>query len=149
MTTHTHEPAAPWEQLGITEDDWNQHQAKVSALIAQRVNAPLEIPDVTDEFLAQATERHPELAPPEPPKRKPRSDEGVRREPKAVCEPEFSPTLETTSITIELYAIQYAELEREADRVYCNIDPRYLTEAPATVLLNSRIQKHWRTLVGK
>jgi len=49
----------------------------------------------------------------------------------------------------ELTAVQYADLEREAARVYRDIEPRYLTEAPATVLLNSHVQKHWRTLVGK
>ncbi len=103
---------------------------------------PLDIPDATDEFLAQAAARHPELAPPEPPNRKPRSDKGVQRGPKA-------PGEETTAITVELTAIQYADLEREAARVYRDIEPRYLTEAPATVLLNSRVQKHWRTLVGK
>ena len=43
----------------------------------------LEIPEVTEIFLAQAAERHPELAPPEPPNRKPRSDKGTKRTPKA------------------------------------------------------------------
>jgi hypothetical protein len=81
--------------------------------------------------------------------RKPRSDKGVQRGPKAPGEPEAAATVETTSIAVELTAVQYADLEREAARVYRDIEPRYLTEAPATVLLNSRVQKHWRTLVGK
>ena len=110
---------------------------------------PLDIPDATDEFLAQAAARHPELAPPEPPNRKPRSDKGVQRGPKAPGETDVAATEEITAITVELTAIQYADLEREAARVYRDIEPRYLTEAPATVLLNSRVQKHWRTLVGK
>ena len=80
---HTLEPAAPWEQLGITKEEFKQRQAKVIALAAPPTNAPLEIPDATDEFLAQAAERHPELAPPEPPKRKPRRDKGTARVPKA------------------------------------------------------------------
>ena len=69
--------------------------------------------------------------------------------PKAPGEPEAAATVETTALTVELTAVQYADLEREAARVYRDIEPRYLTEAPATVLLNSRVQKHWRTLVGK
>jgi hypothetical protein len=81
--------------------------------------------------------------------RKPRSDKGVQRGPKAPGEPEAAATVETTALTVELTAVQYADLEREAARVYRDIEPRYLTEAPATVLLNSRVQKHWRTLVGK
>jgi hypothetical protein len=64
-------------------------------------------------------------------------------------EAEAAATTETVSITVELTAVQYADLEREAARVYRDIEPRYLTESPATVLLNSRVQKHWRTLVGK
>ena len=147
--THSIQPAEPWEQLGISEEDWNQRQAKVSALTAHPAYAPLEIPDVTDEFLKQAAMRHPELTPPAPQRRKPRSDKGVRRGPKAPGEPEAAATVETTSITVELTAIQYADLEREATRIYRDIEPRYLTEAPATVLLNSRVQKNWRTLVGK
>jgi hypothetical protein len=81
--------------------------------------------------------------------RKPRSDKGVQRGPKAPGEPEAAATVETTSIAVELTAVQYADLEREAARVYRDIEPRYLTESPACVLLNSRVQKHWRTLVGK
>ena len=145
----TLEPAMPWEQLGITEDEFKLRQAQVIALIAQPAIAPLDIPDATDELLKQAAERHPELAPPEPPKRKPRSDIGVRRGLKVPGESEAAATVETTAITVELTAIQYADIEREAARVYRDIEPRYLTESPATVLLNSRVQKHWRTLVGK
>jgi hypothetical protein len=146
---HTLEPAPPWEQLGISEEEFDQRQAKVTALAAPQTNAPPEVPDATDEFLAQAAARHPELAPPEPPTRKPRSDKGVQRGPKAPGEPEAAATVETTALTVELTAVQYVDLEREAARVYRDIEPRYLTEAPATVLLNSRVQKHWRTLVGK
>ena len=174
---HTLEPAPPWEQLGISETEFNERQQKANALahmlkeefgdpvqaqqpasIAADLSAirtetkdfpPLAIPDATDEYLAQAAARHPELAPPEPPKRKPRSDKGVQRGPKAPGEPEAAANTETTALTVELTAVQYADLEREASRVYRDIEPRYLTEAPATVLLNSRVQKHWRTLVGK
>jgi hypothetical protein len=163
----THTPAPPWEQLGISEEEWNKRQREVKQLthsasaqpsIAADLSAirtetkdfpPLAIPDATDEYLAQAAARHPELAPPEPPKRKPRSDKGVQRGPKAPGEPEAAATTETTALTVELTAVQYADLEREAARVYRDIEPRYLTESPATVLLNSRVQKHWRTLVGK
>lgn len=90
-----------------------------------------------------------EIVDAEKPTRKPRSDRGVRRGPKAPGEPEAEATAETVSITVDLTSIQYADLEREAARVYRDIEPRYLTESPATVLLNSRVQKHWRTLVGK
>ncbi len=103
---------------------------------------PLEFPDATDEFLTQAL-------PPEPPRRKTRSDKGVRRVPKLLGNPEVAATTETTALTVELTAVQYADLEREAARVYRDIEPRYLTESPATVLLNSRVQKYWRLLVGK
>ena len=164
MTTHKLEPAPPWEQLGVSEDEFKEKQQKANALAhmlkeefgdpvqprqSESITAPLDIPDATDEYLAQAAERHPELAPPDPATRKPRSDRGVKRGPKAPGEPEAAATTETTAITVELTAIQYADLERESARVYRDIEPRYLTESPATVLLNSRVQKHWRTLVGK
>ena len=135
----THTPAPPWEQLGITDEEFNDKQRKVSALahdISQEFGDPVSLPEPTPSAPPTTT-------------RKPRSDKGVQRGPKAPGEPEAAATTETVSISVELTAVQYADLEREAARVYRDIEPRYLTTEPAVVLLNSRVQKHWRTLVGK
>ena len=125
----THTPAPPWEQLGITEAAWHEREAGVA-----QITAGAETPAAPENSKRE---------------RKTRSDAGIQRGPKAPGEPEAAATVETTSITVELTAIQYADLEREAARVYRDIEPRYLTTEPAVVLLNSRVQKHWRTLVGK
>jgi hypothetical protein len=153
----THTPAPPWEQLGISEEEFNQRQKKVEAIAAaqHRPGDPS----------AENTAQFPSISDPDPIReaaldaeierkmrratRKLRSDKGVQRGPKAPGEPEAAATTETVSISVELTAVQYADLEREAARVYRDIEPRYLTTEPAVVLLNSRVQKHWRTLVGK
>jgi hypothetical protein len=81
--------------------------------------------------------------------RKTRSDKGVQRGPKAPSEPEAAATTTTTALTVELTVVQYADLEREAARVFRDIELRYFREATATVLLNSRVQKYWHTLMGE
>ncbi len=83
--------------------------------------------------------------------RKPRSDRGVKRGPKSPGEPEVSALAPTTNFTITLTEVQYVDLEAEAARWMksAGLDARYLTASPAEVLLNARVQKHWRTLVGK
>ena len=147
----TPRPAEPWVQLNITQEEFEEKQRRVDSL-----SSGADIESAADEqhredmtytppFEPDQARNHPISAP----GRKPRSDIGVKRGPKAPGEPEAMANVETTSITVELTPIQYADLEREAARIYRDIEPRYLTEAPATVLLNSRVQKHWRTLVGK
>ena len=83
--------------------------------------------------------------------RKPRSDRGVKRGPKSPREPEVSALAPTTNFTITLTEVQYVDLEAEAARWMksAGLDARYLTASPAEVLLNARVQKHWRTLIGK
>ena len=153
---HTLEPAPPWEQLGISETEFNERQQKANALahmLKEEFGDPVQEQQPTS-FAVEINsirEETKDLPPLDASKttRKPRSDKGVQRGPKAPSEPEAAATTETTALTVELTAVQYADLEREASRVYRDIEPRYLTEAPATVLLNSRVQKHWRILVGK
>lgn len=154
---HTLEPAPPWEQLGISEEEFNERKAKVEAIFSAQqgpgnpsAGNSAQFPSISDPDPIREAAQDAEIERQERrATRKPRSDKGVQRGPKAPGEPEGSVTIETTALTVELTAVQYADLEREAARVYRDIEPRYLTEAPATVLLNSRIQKHWRTLVGK
>ena len=84
--------------------------------------------------------------------RKPRSDRGVKRGPKSPGEPEVSALAPTGEpIPIALTDVQRTDLEAEAARWMksAGLDARYLTASPAEVLLNARVQKHWRTLVGK
>ena len=140
----THTPAPPWEQLGITEAAWHEREA-LAAEIAETSNAP-------------AREPGEEGMPGEPPTiepestRKPRSDRGVKRGPKSPGEPEVSALAPTGEpIPIALTDVQRTDLEAEAARWMksAGLDARYLTASPAEVLLNARVQKHWRTLVGK
>lgn len=83
--------------------------------------------------------------------RKPRSDRGVQRGPKAPGEPEVAAPSETHAISITITAIQYADLEREAEKILAQVGiaHSYLLAPPAEILLHARVQKHWRTLVGK
>ena len=75
----------PWDILGKTKEEWDAmpvNQPPAQKYGSPVDGAPLTFPDATAEFNAQQKEavaRDPELAPPEKPARKPRSDKGVQR----------------------------------------------------------------------
>jgi len=76
MITHTLEPAAPWEQLGITEAAYRERER-----IANQLAASQKGPDEPEaENSAQSADK-PSIAA-EAPARAPRSDKGTKRAPK-------------------------------------------------------------------
>ena len=81
--------------------------------------------------------------------RKPRSDKGTRRGPIVSKEPEAA-AIEGT-IVVSLTAVQMADLDATAGKLLASVglQPHHLTVSPAEWLLNARVQKHWRTLIGK
>ena len=95
MTTHKLEPAAPWEQLGITEEEFNQKQEKANAL-AHMLKKEFGDPIQPQQPASIAAELHaireqtkdlppvetPAPTSPSKPARKPRSDKGTGRVPK-------------------------------------------------------------------
>lgn len=81
--------------------------------------------------------------------RKPRSDKGTKRGPIVSKEPEAA-AIEGT-IVVSLTAVQMADLDATAGKLLASVglQPHHLTVSPAEWLLNARVQKHWRTLIGK
>ncbi len=87
---HKLEPATPWEQLGITEEEFNQKQEKANALahmLKEEFGNPVQ-PQQSTSIAAELhsiREQTKELPPMDASKttRKPRSDKGTARVPKA------------------------------------------------------------------
>ena len=139
---------AEWKKgkklTNIAQELDDETVAEANERLAKMGIAPateLTIPDATEEHQAQQ----------EASARKTRSDAGVKRGPKVPHVPEARTDVETTSITVTLTQVQYRELEQIAEKhlAAAGIDPRYLTAGPVEVLLHGRIQKHWRTIIGK
>ena len=167
----THQPAPPWEQLGITEEEFNQKQEKANALahmLKEEFGDPIRAQQGPGDPAAENSAQFPSISDPDPiheaaqdaeierqerrASRKLRSDIGVKRGPKSPGELEVSALAPTGDpIPIALTDVQHADLEAEAARWMksAGLEARYLTAAPSEVLLNARVQKHWRTLVGK
>lgn len=78
-----------------------------------------------------------------------RSDFGTKRGPIVRKEPEAA--MVEAQITVNLTGVQIADLHALAARLLATVDlrPEYLVTPPADWLLNARVQKHWRTLIGK
>jgi hypothetical protein len=81
--------------------------------------------------------------------RKPRSDKGTKRGPIVSREPEAE--YPATAISVALTAVQVTDLHTLAGKLLQSVglEPEHLTISPAEWLLNARVQKHWRTLIGK
>jgi hypothetical protein len=108
----------------------------------------LTIRDATEEYKAQQ-EPAPDPQVTLESGRKPRSDKGTKRGPIVSKEPEAA-MIEGT-FTIALTGPQLKELETLAAKLLASVglEPGHLVVEPAEWLLNARVQKHWRTLIGK
>ena len=134
--------------LELDEETFAASAARVAAM--NLVTSTPYVPIMTLQECADAESPAPSPEP-TPTTRKPRSDRGVQRGPKAPGEPEVAAPSETHAISITITAIQYADLEREAEKILAQVGiaHSYLLAPPAEILLHARVQKHWRTLVGK
>ena len=81
--------------------------------------------------------------------RKPRSDKGTKRGPIVSKEPEAAAI--EARIAVGLTAVQMDDLDATAGKLLASVglQPHHLTVSPAEWILNARVQKHWRTLIGK
>ena len=81
--------------------------------------------------------------------RKPRSDKGTKRGPIVSKEPEAAAI--EGAYPVELTGPQMAQLEDTAAKLLAKVDlrPEILKVSASEWLLNARVQKHWRTLIGK
>ena len=142
----THQPAPPWEQLGdpIRAQQGPGDPAAENSAQFPSISDSDPIREAAQDAEIERQERRAS--------RKLRSDIGVKRGPKSPGEPEVSALAPTGDpIPIALTEVQRTDLEAEAARwtKSAGLDARYLTASPAEVLLNARVQKHWRTLIGK
>jgi hypothetical protein len=78
-----------------------------------------------------------------------RSDFGTKRGPIVSKEPEAFKI--DGEFIVALTAQQITDLNATAGKLLASVglQPHHLTVSPAEWLLNARVQKHWRTLIGK
>ena len=131
--------------IGITEP---ARTGSTTAIEPARTGiAPAEPPDASAEYQAQQIANTDSGA--QPSSRKPRSDKGTKRGPIVSKEPEAFKV--DDEFIVALTAQQLTDLNKLAEKLLAKVDlqPHHLNVSPAEWLLNARVQKHWRTLIGK
>ena len=111
--------------------------------------APAEPPEDDDRPFLEDSDPLSEEARNRPRPRKPRSDKGTKRGPIVAKEPEAFKV--DDEFIVALTAQQLTDLNKLAEKLLAKVDlqPHHLNVSPAEWLLNARVQKHWRTLIGK